>query len=102
MTVGQKIKEIRKSRGLNQKQLAAEINKSESSLKKYENGQIAITVDVLLDVAEVLNVNPSTLLNVEDVDIIKLIKGTYNIDSDNELLEHDINTYMEFLKYKYK
>ena len=101
MNVGQKIKEIRREKGLTQRDLAKEINKSESTLKKYENGEVAITVDVLLDVAEVLNVNPTKLLSIEDIDIIKLIKKSYSIDTDNELIEYDINTYMEFLRYKY-
>lgn len=101
MTVGQKIKKIRRSKEISQKQLALQINKSESTFKKYENGEVAITVDVLMDIAEVLEVNPSILLNVDEVNIIDLIKEKYGLYVADELLEHDINTYLEFLKFKY-
>ena len=102
MDVGQKIKEIRRMSGMNQKKLADEINKSTSTLKKYENGEVAITVDVLMDIAEVLEVNPCVLLGVEKLDLIDLIKDEYGITTNNEnLLRYDIDTYLKYLKMKH-
>lgn len=102
MEVGQKIKEIRKLSGMNQQQLANEINKSSSTLKKYENGEVAITVDVLMDIAEVLEVNPCVLLGVQELRAIDIIKDEYDIrTSDEKLLEYDVDTYMKYLKMKH-
>lgn len=102
MTVGQKIKEIRRAKGISQKELSLQINKSESSLKKYENGEVAITVDVLLDISEVLDVNPCILLQVKEVDVLALLKHEYNLLIDNDSLQYDIDTYMKYLQFKYK
>lgn len=102
MDVGQKIKEIRRLSGMNQNQLANEINKSASTLKKYENGEVAITVEVLMDIAEVLEVNPCILLGVEEINLIDRIKDEYEIKTkDERLLRYDIDTYLKYLKMKH-
>ena len=49
--VGSRIRFYRKLKNMTQDQLAAAIHKSESTLSKYESGQIAIDVGSLYDIA---------------------------------------------------
>lgn len=55
--IGTNIKYYRKTNNLTQKELAASIGKTESSIQKYEAGKVEIPMSVLEKIAEVLNVN---------------------------------------------
>ena len=57
--VGCNIKNVRKSRNLTQTQLAEQIGKHESSIRKYEKGLTDIPNEVILKIADVLEVSPS-------------------------------------------
>lgn len=59
------IKYYRKKRQLTQKQLAALIDKTESSVKKYESGATQVPFDVLTKIAEVLNITINELIQGE-------------------------------------
>ncbi len=61
--VGRKIRLFRKHKGLTLMQLAQMINKSKSSVSKYESGEIAIDVETLLDLSNALDVNISCLID---------------------------------------
>lgn len=54
--IGLKIKNLRKTYKLTQKQLADKINKSVETIKKYENESIEIPLKVLNEIADVLEV----------------------------------------------
>lgn len=54
--VGVKIRFYRKQKGISLDQLASCIHKTKGTLSKYENGQIAVDVDTLYDIAEALDV----------------------------------------------
>lgn len=92
MTIGERIKEKRKSKGYTLEQLADEIGITKSTVLKYENGSIAIPSDKIEKIAKSLNVSPAYLMGwneeknqnkVQDDIII-----TYNLTPD-ELLEYE-------------
>lgn len=62
---GKRIRFYRRLKKLSQDELATAIHKSESTLSKYERGTIAIDIATLLDIARVLNVSISELVNFD-------------------------------------
>lgn len=62
--VGLKIKEYRKKKKLTQKELAELINRTESSIRKYEKGLIEIPNSILEKIAEALEVNITDLIDI--------------------------------------
>lgn len=67
-TVGNNIKKYRKHKKLTQAQLAAIIEKSEISVRKYEKGDVQIPNNVLDKIAKALDINLSNLLPIDDYD----------------------------------
>lgn len=65
--VGIRIKQLRKEMKLTQKQLAEKINKTESSIQKYESGNVEIPHSVIENIAETLNTTVSYLLGFEGI-----------------------------------
>ncbi len=62
LKVGEKIKRLRKNKGLTLEDLSSLIHKSRSTISKYENGEIAIDVETLYDIASALGVFITELL----------------------------------------
>ena len=62
---GEKIRRCRRSKGLTQKALAAAVNRTESSIQKYEKGEVEIPNSVLAHIAKALGVSLEYLLNDE-------------------------------------
>lgn len=60
--VGASIRQIRKSRGMTQFQLAEVLGKTLRTVQKYETGDIELTISGLEQVADALNVEPMDLL----------------------------------------
>lgn len=65
---GQRLKSIRKLRGLTQKMLAERINKSVSAISGYELDAQIPPIDVLESMAVVLNVSLDYLVGIENAD----------------------------------
>ena len=61
--VGNRIKFYRRIKHMSLEQLAVRIHKSKSTLSKYENGQIAIDVNSLFDIANALGVDISQFVD---------------------------------------
>lgn len=64
--VGNQIKMFRKIKKLTIDELGKMINKSKSTVSKYESGEIAIDIETLFDIATALNIN---IINLVDIDI---------------------------------
>lgn len=64
--VGFNIKQVRKSKKITQSQLAEQIGKHESSIRKYEKGLTDIPNEVIIKIADVLEVPPAELLSVDE------------------------------------
>jgi transcriptional regulator with XRE-family HTH domain len=63
--VGKKIKFYRKQLHLSIAQLSERINKSKSTVSKYENGQIAMDLETLYEISQALNVNIQQLIDIQ-------------------------------------
>lgn len=56
MNIGEKIKIFRIEKGLTQKELANRLGKSIRTIQKYEKGDIVPTIDLLIEIGKVLNI----------------------------------------------
>lgn len=94
MNIGEKIKLLRKERGLTQKQLADAIHKSEITVRKYEANDISITFDVLQDILEVLDSN--ILIETKDysTNLLRQYIDSLNLDISDEQY-HEIELFVE-------
>lgn len=63
MTVGEKIKEIRKSKKITQQELAEKCNLSKNALWNYENNKRTPNIDVLTKISNALEININLLLD---------------------------------------
>lgn len=63
--VGSQIKTFRKIKKLSIDGLAKMINKSKSTVSKYESGEIAIDIVTLFDISKALNINIINLIDYE-------------------------------------
>lgn len=59
---GNRIKTLRKLKKITQKELAEKINKSEITIRKYESGDITISIDTLKEISRALDVKLSDIL----------------------------------------
>jgi transcriptional regulator with XRE-family HTH domain len=66
MTVGEKIKQIRKDKGLQQKTVATDVGLDQSNYNKVENGKREPSVEILQKLAVILDVTVDELLNSEN------------------------------------
>jgi transcriptional regulator with XRE-family HTH domain len=64
--VGSQIKMFRKIKKLTIEELATIINKSKSTVSKYESGEITIDVVTLFNISKALNINIINLLDYEE------------------------------------
>ena len=62
--VGRNIRAQRKKRGLTLEELSGIVNKSKSTLSKYENGEISVDIDTLYDLADAFHIHVEQLLCV--------------------------------------
>jgi len=60
--IGLRIRELRKQRGLNQKELADSLGKSLRTIQKYESGEIETSIAVINELSKVLNCTSTYLL----------------------------------------
>ena len=79
--IGQNIKTHRKALKMKQTELANKINKTESSIRKYEKGIVTIPLNVLEEIANALNVT------------------TFDLMSDEKALAKEVHELEAFLTY---
>ncbi len=63
--IGQRIKALRKAKGLNQSELASMLGKSLRTVQKYETGVIEVSVVVVNHQAKILDASPTYILGYE-------------------------------------
>lgn len=63
--VGQRIKMLRKRKGMNQSELAAALDKSLRTIQKYETGEIEVSIAIVNHLAELLDSTPTYILGYE-------------------------------------
>jgi len=62
--VGERIREIRKEKGISQKQLAHTINKDQQSIQRLEAGKINPSIYYLFEIADGLKIDIAQLLKI--------------------------------------
>jgi transcriptional regulator with XRE-family HTH domain len=62
-----RLKEIRITRGLKQKDIAKILNVQQGAISKYENGTVLLTQDQIIKLSIALEVTPNELLNFDEV-----------------------------------
>ena len=78
MTLGDKIRNIRKSKNMTQEQLAEKIGVKRSVISKYENNSVNISVDTIEKIANALGVETSELL-YEQSELIAQVKRMFDM-----------------------
>ena len=73
--IGMNISIYRKAKKLTQKQLAAAINRTESSIQKYEKGEVEAPLSVIEKIAAVLDIPVRYLLDFEEQNFINQVIG---------------------------
>ena len=87
--VGIVIKSLRIQRKLTKEGLAAELGISESTIKKYENGERALSITNLFKIIDYFKVDANTILNVAES------KKESSIDSRLELMDCSKRAYFQ-------
>ena len=100
MDVGTNIKQIRELKNFSQEYMAQELGVSQASYARIENGSIIPKVDRLQRIADVLEVDLSTLLNTTNVFHINFNatahqSGYINSQSNNVI---DIDTLRKIIR----
>ena len=64
---GERIKKLRKEKGLTQQQLGEMLGVQKSAIAKYENGRVPnLKKETLSRLAEIFNVTPNYLLGIDE------------------------------------
>lgn len=80
MGIGQNIKEIRKSKGMTQKQLGDLLGVTQAAIGQFENDKSNLTIETVNKIAAALNIDPYSL---------------YSFEMASEVLTKDINNQEE-------
>lgn len=72
LKVGQQIKKIRLSKGINQAQLAELCDRDKQTIERIENGKINTSIYMLNIIADALNIKIKDLLDFKENDTIPL------------------------------
>ena len=70
--LGQKLKQLRQSRGWSQEDLAKKLNRGASTISGYETDAHAIPSNVLISIAEIFGVSLNELVNFNEPDTVSL------------------------------
>lgn len=103
MELGEKIRKLRKEKGMTQKELSAKLGTTPQNLAQYENGKRNPKIETLQKIADALNVNPLCLrgditdeylqaIQNNDIDLrtayLTVFKDCYGYDVDISRDEH--------------
>lgn len=104
MNIGENIRKYRRQNNLTQKQLADAINKSKSTIEKYEANKIEkISVITLEEISKVLNVPLAKLCGtsikqgfLENLDVICENKDTNSNDYMNDIINNNLTNEIKY------
>lgn len=91
MKLGEKIKEIRKSRNISQEALASLLKVNRNYLSRIETGKSDPTSTILKNIAEIFNIDLNTLLEVNTDILENKEKLNYIIEGCKSLHEKDLD-----------
>lgn len=91
MKLGEKIKEIRKSKNISQESLAGMLKVNRNYLSRIETGKSEPSSTILKNIAEIFNIDLNTLLDINTDILQKQEKINYIAESCNSLHEKDLD-----------
>ena len=91
MKLGEKIKSLRKSKGVSQEALATMLKINRNFLSRIETGKSEPTSSILKQIAEIFNIDLNSLLEIEDEDNKNTDKIKYIVDNCKYLHEKDLD-----------
>lgn len=102
-SLGNRIRTARRDAGMSQGQLATALNTTQSAISLYEAGQRSVGIDMLLNVARILN-RPLHYFLGEDGDML-YVKDSHIAELISELEKHpedlpELLGYWNFLRWR--
>lgn len=91
MKLGEKIKQLRKSKSISQEELASMLKINRNYLSRIETGKSEPTSSILKNIAEIFNVDLNSLLDIEDEENKNTEKTKYIIDNCKYLHDKDLD-----------
>ena len=91
MKLGEKIKEIRKSKNISQETLATMLKVNRNYLSRIETGKSEPSSTILKHIAEIFNIDLNTLLDINTDILEKQEKINYIADSCKSLHDKDLD-----------
>ncbi len=91
MKLGEKIRELRKSKAISQEQLASMLKINRNFLSRIETGKSEPTSSILKKVAEIFSVDLNSLLEIEDEENKNTDKIKYVVDNCKYLHDKDLD-----------
>lgn len=89
MKLGEKIKQLRKSKGISQEELASMLKINRNYLSRIETGKSEPTSSILKHVAEIFSIDLNSLLDITDEDK-NTDKVKYIVDNCRYLHDKDL------------
>lgn len=105
MTVGERIKQLRKDLGLTQQQLADKVSVTYIQIGRYETAKSNASADVLQKIAEALNTTTDFLMsggNAQQLTDKELLKQFKEVEQMNDEDKHLIKTFIDAFLTKRK
>ena len=105
MRVNEKIKLLRKIKGLSQEKIAAQLSMSPNGYGCIERGETDISLSRLEEIANLFGVNPSDLLQNEEKNIFNIIENCTGESQSNQIfcsVDPDEKKSMAYLKLKHE
>lgn len=93
--IGQRIRYYRKSAGYSLSQFAAYLNKSRSSLSKYERGEVSPDLETLQEIAKYLNISLLLLMDIGDTWEPQRL---FRIDDKSNLSQQKLLVYLKSME----
>lgn len=108
--IGERLAQLRKERGITQKEMAAKLDVTQSMVSDYENGVFRIHGDLIIKIAKILRVSADELLglgktqgNNQTIQNKRIYKKLRDIDKlpkrDQEALLRIINAFLASAKH---
>lgn len=91
MKLGEKIKLLRKSKGISQEGLATILKVNRNYLSRVENGKSEPTAGILKQIAEIFNIDLNSLLEIDCNNKDNSEKIKYIVTNCKNLNEKDLN-----------
>lgn len=88
MNIGDKLKLVRQSKKITQLELAKLLNKSVSTIQKYESNKVLPSINTLQEISKKLNININELINYDNYQQLKTNKADFL-----QTISMDLNTF---------